>query len=143
MQEAFDLYLADEAAASVERDEPSLEAGIQRISESGGMPALAHPVRLPQRGPELASLLERLVDLGLQGIEVFHSEHSPADTAEYSQLAGRLDLIPTGGTDFHGDNKPRIRLGTGIDSNISLTYKFLENMRDMFAARQHRTSDAL
>jgi predicted metal-dependent phosphoesterase TrpH len=143
MQEAFDLYLADEAAASVERDEPSLEAGIQRISESGGMPALAHPVRLPQRGPELASLLERLVDLGLQGIEVFHSEHSPAETAEYSQLADRFDLIPTGGTDFHGDNKPRIRLGTGIDSNISLTYKFLENMRDMFAARQHRTSDAL
>ena len=107
------------------------------------MPALAHPVRLPQRGPELASLLERLVDLGLQGIEVFHSEHSPADTAEYSQLARRFDLIPTGGSDFHGDNKPSIRLGTGINSNISLNYGFLETMREMFATRQHRTSDTL
>lgn len=140
MQQAFDLYLADEAKASVERDEPSLEAGIQRIVESGGLAALAHPVRLPQRGPELASLLERLIDDGLQGIEVFHSEHSAADAAEYSELASRLDLIPTGGSDFHGDNKPRIRLGTGIDSNINLSYAFLENMREMFATRQHRTS---
>jgi 3',5'-nucleoside bisphosphate phosphatase len=140
MQQAFDLYLADEAQASVERDEPTLETGIQRIVESGGMAALAHPVRLPQRGPELASLLERLTDLGLEGLEVFHSEHSPADTAVYSQLARRLDLIPTGGSDFHGENKPRIRLGTGIDSNISLSYSFLENMREMCAARQHRTS---
>ena len=82
MQEAFDLYLADEAKAAVERDEPTLEAGIRRITDSGGMASLAHPVRLPQRGPDLANLLERLMDVGLQGIEVFHSEHSPADTAE-------------------------------------------------------------
>ena len=51
MQEAFDLYLADEAKASVERDEPTLEEGIQRITESGGMAALAHPVRLPAARP--------------------------------------------------------------------------------------------
>ncbi|HXS74599.1 MAG TPA: PHP domain-containing protein [Terracidiphilus sp.] len=143
MQEAFDLYLADEAKASVERDEPTLEKGIQQITESGGIAALAHPVRLPQRGPELASLLERLIDDGLQGLEVFHSEHSPADMAEYGELARRFDLVPTGGSDFHGDNKPHIRLGTGIDSNISLSYSFLENMREMCAARQHRTSDTV
>ena len=143
MQQAFDLYLADEAKASVERDEPTLEAGIQRIRESGGMAALAHPVRLPQRGPELASLLERLIDVGLQGIEVFHSEHSPAYSAQYNELARRFDLIPTGGSDFHGENKPSIRLGTGIDFNISLNYSFLENMREMFAARQHRMSDTV
>lgn len=143
LQQAFDVYLADEAKASVEREEPTLEEGIQRITESGGLAALAHPVRLPQSGPELASLLEHLIDAGLQGIEVFHSEHSPANIAEYAELARRFDLIPTGGTDFHGDNKPRIRLGSGIDSNISLSYSFLENMREMFAARQHRTSDTV
>jgi len=140
MQQAFDVYLADEAQAAVERDEPTLEAGIRRITDSGGMASLAHPVRLPQRGPDLANLVERLIDLGLQGIEVSHSEHSLADTAEYTGLARRYDLIPTGGTDFHGENKPRIRLGTGIDSNICLTYSFLENMREMCAARQQRMS---
>ena len=143
MQEAFDLYLADEAKAGVERDEPSLDEGIRRITESGGMAALAHPVRLPQRGPDLANLLKNLIDVGLQGIEVFHSEHSPADTAQFGELARRFDLIPTGGTDFHGENKPRIRLGTGIDSNICLDYSFLENMREMFAATQPRMSDTL
>lgn len=143
MQQAFDLYLADEAQASVERDEPTLEEGIQKIIESGGMAALAHPVRLPQRGSELAGLLQRLIAAGLQGIEVYHSEHSSADTAEYLELSRRFDLIPTGGSDFHGENKPRIRLGTGIDGNISLRYDFLENMREMFGSRQHRTSDTV
>ena len=141
MQEAFDLYLADEAKASVEREEPTLEEGIRRITESGGMAALAHPVRLPQRGPELAGFLARLIDIGLHGLEVFHSEHSPEDIAEYAQLARRLDLIPTGGSDFHGENKPRIRLGTGIDSNLRLEYALLETMREMCAARQPRTSE--
>ncbi len=140
MQEAFDIYLADEAKAAVERDEPTLEAGIRRITEGGGMASLAHPVRLPQRGPDLANLLKRMVDAGLQGIEVFHSEHSPANTALYADLARRFDLIPTGGTDFHGENKPGIRLGTGINSNISLAYRFLEDMREMCAARQQRMS---
>jgi len=143
MQQAFDLYLADEAKASVEREEPTLEEGIQKIRESGGMTSLAHPVRLPQSGPELTSLLKRLIDVELDGLEVFHSDHSPADTAQYSELARQLDLIPTGGSDFHGENKPRIRLGTGIDRNISLNYSFLENMREMFATRQHRTSDTI
>jgi predicted metal-dependent phosphoesterase TrpH len=143
MQEAFDLYLADEAKAAVDRDEPTLEAGIRRITESGGMASLAHPVRLSQRGPDLTKLLERLIDLGLQGMEVFHSEHSPADTCFYAGLARRFDLIPTGGTDFHGENKPRIRLGTGIDSNICLTYRFLEDMRERCAARQQRMSGTL
>lgn len=143
MQEAFDVYLADEAKAAVERDEPALEAGIRRITDSGGMASLAHPVRLPQRGHDLEILLERLIDVGLQGIEVFHSEHSPADTAQYAELARRFDLIPTGGSDFHGENKPGIRLGTGIDSNVCLTYSFLENMREMCAARQQRMSDTV
>jgi 3',5'-nucleoside bisphosphate phosphatase len=139
MQEAFDVYLADEAKAAVDRDEPGLEEGIRRIVDGGGMASLAHPVRLPQRGPDLAKLVERLTDVGLGGIEVFHSEHAPADCGAYAELARRFDLIPTGGSDFHGENKPGIRLGTGIDSNISLPYSFLENMRESCAARQQRT----
>ena len=143
MQEAFDLYLADEAKAAVERDEPTLEEGIRRITESGGMASLAHPVRLPQRGADLANFLESLIDLGLQGIEVFHSEHTPAETAEYAGLARRFDLIPTGGSDFHGENKPGIRLGSGMASNVCLSYRLLENMREMCTARQERMRDTV
>lgn len=131
-QQAFDLFLADDAKAAVERDEPTLEEGITRIVDGGGMASLAHPVRLPQRGPELAKLVDKLTDAGLRGIEVFHSEHAPSDCAEYGALAREFNLIPTGGTDFHGENKPGISLGSGRDGNVSLDYSFLERMRAMY-----------
>ena len=139
MQEAFDVYLADEAQAGVERDEPTLDEGIRRIKESGGIASLAHPIRLPQRGAELERLVEGLLEAGLEGIEVFHSEHSPADCAEFAAIARRFGLIPTGGTDYHGDNKPGIRLGSGIDGNVRLPYRFLEEMREMSAGRRQTT----
>ena len=129
-QEAFDRYLADNASASVERDEPELVEGVRWIREGGGMPSLAHPVRLPERDRgSLEKLLRQLMDNGLQAIEVYHSEHSPEDTALYKELAAQFGLIETGGTDFHGDNKPAIRLGTGKGNNVHTTYELLENMR--------------
>jgi hypothetical protein len=129
-QEAFDRYLADNASASVERDEPDLVEGVRRIRDGGGLPSLAHPVRLPVRDrASLEALLRTLMDNGLQAIEVYHSEHGPQDTALYKELAVEFQLIETGGSDFHGDNKPAIRLGTGKDGNLHLNYSLLEKMR--------------
>ena len=139
MQQAFDLYLADEAQAAVDRDEPTLDEGIRRIKESGGIASLAHPIRQPQRGADLERLVESLLEAGLEGIEVYHSEHSPADSAEFAGLARRFALIPTGGTDYHGDNKPGILLGSGIDGNVRLPYRFLEEMREMSAGKRPTT----
>ena len=134
-QEAFDVYLADNAQAAVEREEPSLEEGIGRIRSGGGFAALAHPVRLPQRDEELRRLIAKLVDVGLQGIEVYHSEHTRADSEVFWDLARSFDLIPTGGSDFHGANKPGVCLGTGIDCNVCLGYDLLERIREMCYAK--------
>lgn len=135
LQEAFDRYLADDAQAAVERDEPSLEEGIRRICDGGGLASLAHPVRLPQRdAASLGALLERLMAYGLRGIEVHHSEHRPEDSALFQSLAARFHLIETGGSDFHGDAKPDVRLGTGINGNVCLTYSFLEQIREAYFA---------
>ncbi len=139
-QEAFDLYLADDAQAAVERDEPTLEEGIARIVQAGGMASLAHPVRLPQRGPELAELVGKLIGIGLGGMEVFHSEHAALDCEEFAGIARAFDLVPTGGTDFHGDNKPGIQLGSGLHGNVHLDYDFLDRMRDMCSAREKQWS---
>jgi 3',5'-nucleoside bisphosphate phosphatase len=107
-----------------------LVEGVRRIREGGGMASLAHPVRLPERDrSSLEKLLRALIDNGLQGLEVYHSEHGPKDTALYKDLAGQFQLIETGGTDFHGDNKPSIQLGTGKGGNVNLAYGLLENMR--------------
>jgi len=133
-QEAFDRYLADNASAAVEREEPGLVEGVRHIREGGGLPSLAHPVRLPQRDRNsLMALLRTLVDNGLQGLEVYHSEHSPEETALYRDLAAEFQLVETGGSDFHGENKPAIQLGTGKDGNLNLPYRLLEDMRNYHA----------
>jgi predicted metal-dependent phosphoesterase TrpH len=129
IQEAFDLYLADDAKAAVEREEPTLPEGIRRIAKGGGMPSLAHPVRLPYNPAALVALLEELIEAGLMGIEVFHSDHKPEDSAQYLSVAKQLHLAVTGGSDFHGGNKPAISLGTGRNGNLNLSYEVLERMR--------------
>jgi predicted metal-dependent phosphoesterase TrpH len=97
--------------------------------------SLAHPVRLPQRDAlSLGALLERLKSYGLRGIEVHHSEHRPEDSALFQSLAARFHLIETGGSDFHGDAKPDVRLGSGINGNVCLPYSFLEQIREAYFA---------
>ncbi len=132
VQQAFDKYLADHASAAVEREEPSIEEGIERIRAAGGLASLAHPVRLPfsQDAEMVKRLIEVLLESGLNAIEVYHSEHSPQDSFFYLSLARKYSLVATGGTDFHGENKPEISLGTGKNGNIALTLSFLENMRE-------------
>ena len=129
-QEAFDLYLADNAKASVEREEPTLREGIERITAGGGLAVLAHPVRLA--APELAQLdrfVESLVAVGLAGIEVYHSEHGAEDMDRFLRIARRYLLTVTGGSDFHGDNKPGVHLATGKDGNLCLPYRIVEDLR--------------
>jgi predicted metal-dependent phosphoesterase TrpH len=131
LQEAFDVYLADHATAAVEREEPSLHEGIERIATAGGLPSLAHPVRLEQgRDAEaLRRLVRQLIPCGLQGIEAYHSEHTASDTELFRSIAGEFHLAATGGSDFHGDNKPSISLGTGHQGNLNMPYSLLEEMR--------------
>lgn len=131
IQDAFDIYLADYAQAAVDREEPSLEEGVERIRAGGGMASLAHPVRLPfGQDPELlSSLITVLMEHGLDAIEVYHSEQSAEESALYMRMARRFGLVVTGGTDFHGENKPGIALGTGKNNNVSLPREFLDDMR--------------
>jgi hypothetical protein len=134
-QEAFDLYLADTAGAAVERDEPGLAEGIGVLRRSFALPVLAHPSRLPFGDDQdaLQVLLEALCSAGLQGLEVWHSEHSPAQQDLYERLAGSFGLEATGGSDFHGSHKPAIALGTGIDGNVCVPKARLDSMRAAIA----------
>lgn len=135
IQEAFDVYLADDAKAAVDREEPKLVDAIRHVAEGGGLPSLAHPIRLPHndRAP-LQTLLKELMAAGLLGIEVYHSDHTPEATELYRSLAAEFKLIITGGSDFHGGNKSAISLGTGRNGNLKLGYELLERMRTEFAA---------
>lgn len=130
-QEAFDLYLDESAKAYVERREPSFAEGVQRIVAAGGLTSLAHPVRLAKRKPAaFEALVSAMVDQDLAGIEVYHSDHSPKDIELYRSLALRYDLAITGGSDFHGEAKPGVRLGTGLNGNLSIPRELLDRLRD-------------
>ena len=72
-------------------------------------------------------MIARLKDAGLMGIEVKYSNHTVQDEYYASQLASRFDLLPSGGSDFHGANKPAIDIGTGRGT-LAVPYEYLENL---------------
>lgn len=130
LQEAFDKYLDESAQAYVERQEPSLAEGIRQISDGGGIPSLAHPVRLGKRVPaQEEDVIRQLCKMGLRALEAWHSDHPSREQERYEWLARRYDLIATGGSDFHGDAKPGVELGTGRNNNVNVSKKVLDRLR--------------
>jgi len=130
LQEAFDVYLDESARAFVTHESPSLAESIRKTLEGGGLPVLAHPVRLGRKDPrQEEELIAAQVDQGLGGIEVYHSDHSPQDVERYKGLARRFGLAITGGSDFHGAAKPHVALGTGKNGNVSVPLSVLDHMR--------------
>ena len=101
-QEAFDRYLARGAASYVERACPTAERIIAVIRAAGGVAVLAHPSQVGYGSRlELETLLRRLIDAGLGGVEVVHPDHSGDQRRLYEDLADRWRLAKTGGSDFH------------------------------------------
>jgi predicted metal-dependent phosphoesterase TrpH len=129
--DAFRRYLGEDAPTYVPRDSYTLEETIQIVRGGGGIPVLAHPVRIAIVRDAERRLFAHLKDAGLMGLEIYHSEHSPALQAHYRQLAEELDLLPTGGSDFHGGPKPDIELGTGLKGNVRVPRNFLDRMREL------------
>jgi 3',5'-nucleoside bisphosphate phosphatase len=129
-EEAFQRYLGETAPTYVERFAPFVETAIQRVIDAGGFPVLAHPVRL---GFEDVKAEEKFIGglraAGLVGIEVYHSDHRPADVARYESLARKLNLAVSGGSDFHGGVKPKISLGSGYNGNLNISKSVLDRLR--------------
>lgn len=124
--DAFRKYLDESAPGYVQREEPTLAEGIKRINDAGGISSLAHPVRLGKRdAAEEEKMIAAMVGAGLRGIEVYHSDHTSADVERYLSIAQKYELRITGGSDFHGGNKPNIQLGTGFRSNLNIPVELL------------------
>ena len=128
--EAFRRYLGELAPSYVERFAPYVAVAIQRVLDAGGLPVLAHPIRLGFRDPDAEEkFIGELRDNGLRGIEVFHSDHRPADMERYAAIARKYNLAVSGGSDFHGDVKPQISLGTGYNGNLNIPRSVLDSLR--------------
>ncbi len=127
--EAFDKFLGNRGPAYVEKFRFPPKEAIAMIREAGGIPALSHPFTLDLGSAyALKNLLIELKDLGLAGIEVFYSDHTPEQMALYLKLARELGLLITGGSDFHGLNKPEVILGS-MPCQSKLTYDLVEALK--------------
>jgi len=85
---------------------------IDGIHAGGGLAILAHPSHLNcANTAQLRRVCRWLAHAGLDGIEAYHPDHTDAQTRAVLALAGELGLLVSGGSDFHGPNKPEVRMG--------------------------------
>lgn len=124
--EAFERYLGYHSPCFVPREYMAPEAAISAILQAGGIPVLAHPLLYRLKPNVLDSLIERLKSAGLKGLEVFYSSNTSFDESIVYSLANRHNLLMTGGSDFHGSNKPNLFLGTGRNQTLNIPDRILE-----------------
>jgi hypothetical protein len=112
IKEAFNQYLAPGGKAYFDKERLTSQQALGMIRDSGGLPVLAHPVQLRlENDAQLDTVVKNLLDQGLAGIEIIHSDHDASWIEKCEALAKKYRLLRTGGSDFHGTNKKDIRLG--------------------------------
>jgi predicted metal-dependent phosphoesterase TrpH len=96
--DAFDRFLSEGTPAFVPRSGPPPEAVISAVRQARGIVSLAHPGLT-----RMDHIIPRLAAAGLASLEARHSDHDPATEERYRQMALKLRLAVSGGSDFHGD----------------------------------------
>lgn len=117
--EAFDRFIGKGGPAYVRKYRITPEEAIGMIKKLGGVPVLAHPQIMGQD-----VWIPRMVRDGLEGIEVYHSDHDKEGEVHYLELARKYDLLITGGSDCHGKGKGKVLLGT-----IKVPYELVEKLK--------------
>ena len=129
IEEAFDRYLGDAGPAYVDKERLSPGEAIAAVHAAGGLAVLAHPPQLHCTNRlQLQWLLQELKQGGLDGLEVYHSQHTDVQTRLYLDLAKELDLGLSGGSDFHGPAKPSVTLGHPRVSATFLSDRFRHHL---------------
>lgn len=125
---AFKTHIGEHCKYYVPRAKVHPGEVTRLIRHFGGIPVLAHPYEYSLTETELTALLKELKEDGLIGVECWYSNHSEAETARILSLCKDLQLLPSGGSDFHGNNKPEIGLGTG-HGNLAIPYEVISRLR--------------
>lgn len=126
--EAFEKYLGTGKPAFVEREALSPELCIQIIQKAGGVAVLAHPTLYQMDYAQIEILCKELKSYGLNGIETQYSSYSTEQSKKITQIADKFCLLYSGGSDFHGKNKPNVQIGVG-KNNLNIPYTFWEALK--------------
>jgi ribonuclease III len=125
---AFVTFLSKGQPAYVDKFRIGCQGAIDIITNAGGIPVLAHPGLISvECDDELESLVAALKDAGLMGLEVYYPGHSAKQVVLFEKMCAAYDLLVTGGTDFHGELKPDISMGTG-DGSLFVPFHLFESM---------------
>ncbi len=111
VEDAFKRLIGWSCPAYVPREGMGPREAIEAIRSAGGVPVLAHFSEAPGQ----VSLLRELVDLGLAGLEVFYISFPPQTVAAVGDVASSLNLIATGGSDYHGDTNTYAEAHAALD----------------------------
>jgi len=126
---AFDLWLGRDRPAYVGRDRLEPQEAIGLARESGAVPVLSHPHTLGvTTAPAMADLLTDLKRAGLIGLETIYGSYRRHEREGYSDLARRFELVPSGGSDYHGSYKPGLSLGSGY-GDLAVPDSVLDELR--------------
>lgn len=140
VKEAFDRYLAEGRCCFVDLVMPSPKEAVQWIKKSGGAAVLAHLMYYKKLSTaEKEALVFHLKEHGLDGIETYYSSYTPEEQAYVEGLSVQYGLVKTGGSDYHGANKPHISLFTG-QGNLMISDTILPDFYDMMSpsCEKHR-----
>jgi len=111
--EAFECYIGDGCPCYVPREKVTPAQAVKLVLAAGGVPILAHPVLYHLCDEELELLTKNLANAGLAALEAIYSTYTAAEERSMRRLASKYGLLVSGGSDFHGDNKPGLDLGCG------------------------------
>jgi predicted metal-dependent phosphoesterase TrpH len=137
IKQAFDAYLGTTGAAFFPKERLTPRQAIECIHDAGGLATIAHPVQLKTDNPaHLATVVNHLAEAGMDGIEVWHCDHDERATALMLELSKKYNLIPTGGSDFHGSHKPDVVLGRGR-CNLRVPASVLPPLESKWKQRRH------
>lgn len=130
MKEAFDRYIGDHCPCYVPREKVTPEQAVSLILEAGGIPVLAHPILYRMSDERLETLVARLKGAGLMAIEAIYSTYNTAEERQIRRLAVTYGLAVSGGSDFHGGNKPGLDLAVGY-GKLFVPYSVLETLKEL------------
>lgn len=126
--EAFEKWLGINGKAYVPKIAPRPEQALRILKDLGATTILAHPLLRVRPEGWLDKFVSELATQGLDGLEAWHSHQDDAQTAEIIDLARKYALSLSGGSDYHGANKPGIQLGTG-KGNLHIGIDVLDKLK--------------
>lgn len=129
VREAFDRYIGDHCKCYVGRLKVSSADAVRLIKEAGGTAILAHPLLYGMSTANLQKMIDELKPAGLDGLEAIYSTYTTGQEQQMKRLAKENCLLISGGSDFHGTNKPDIKLGTG-KGHLYIPYSVLTAIKD-------------